>query len=171
MHQAAEIKLQGKALGGKNKLVVCCIMCVCVFNSICVCVWETREKEKGDTRRNKKEKEEDEEGGKGIGMEGKWEQKKKQEREKRLTGPVCTCTHHPLQLESLTPPPPIRPFLQYITLHFWCLQSSGNEITAHITAAATALKKKKEISSAWNAFSYSFFPLMLLLLVFVQWFA
>lgn len=76
MHQAAEIKLQGKALGGKNKLVVCCIMCVCVFNSICVCVWETREKEKGDTRRNKKEKEEDEEGGKGIGMEGKWEQKK-----------------------------------------------------------------------------------------------
>lgn len=145
-------------------------VCVCVFNSICVCVWETREKEKGDTRRNKKEKEEDEEGGKGMGMEGKWEQKKKKgEGEEANWASVHMHTSPPPI--RVTHPPPIRPFLQYITLHFWCLQSSGNEITAHITAAATALKKKKEISSAWNAFSYSFFPLMLLLLVFVQWFA
>lgn len=144
-------------------------VCVCVFNSICVCVWETREKEKGDTRRNKKEKEEDEEGGKGIGMEGKWEQKKKQEREKRLTGPVCTCTHHPLQLESLTPPyPPLLtihhpPFLMFTVVGEW------NNCTHH--CSGDGIEKKKEISSAWNAFSYSFFPLMLLLLVFVQWFA
>lgn len=119
-------------------------VCVCVFNSICVCVWETREKEKGDTRRNKKEKEEDEEGGKGIGMEGKWEQKKKTgEGEEANWASVHMHTSPPPIRVTHPPPPPIRPFLQYITLHFWCLQSSGNEITAHITAAATALKKKK----------------------------
>lgn len=133
-----------------------------------MCVWETREKEKGDTRRNKKEKEEDEEGGKGMGMEGKWEQKKGEGEEANWASVHMHTSPPPIRV---THPPPIRPFLQYITLHFWCLQSSGNEITAHITAAATALKKKREISSAWNAFSYSFFPLMLLLLVFVQWFA
>lgn len=116
MHQAAEIKLQGKALGGKNKLVVCCIMCVCVCLTASVCVFERLEKKRRGTQGGiKRRKRRMKRGVKGWG----WKEsgsKKKQEREKRLTGPVCTCTHHPLQLESLTPP--IRPFLQYITLHF-----------------------------------------------------
>lgn len=59
MHQAVEIKLQGKALSGKkNKPVVCCRMCactLCVFSSKCMCVWEMREGG-GENRRQQKER-------------------------------------------------------------------------------------------------------------------
>lgn len=75
-----------------------------------------------------------------MGMEGKWEQKKGEGEEANW---ASVHMHTSLPPIRVTHPPPIRPFLQYITLHFWCLQSSGNEITAHITAAATALKKKE----------------------------
>lgn len=144
-------------------------VCVCVFNSICVCVFERLEKKRRGTQGGiKRKKRRMKRGVKGWG----WKESgsKKKEREKRLTGPVCTCTHHPLQLESLTPPhPPLLtihhpPFLMFTVVGEW------NNCTHHCSSDGIE-KKKREISSAWNAFSYSFFPLMLLLLVFVQWFA
>lgn len=143
-------------------------VCVCVFNSICVCVFERLEKKRRGTQGGIKRKKRMKRGVKGWGWKESGSKKKGEGEEANWASVHMHTSPPPIRV---THPPPIRPFLQYITLHFWCLQSSGNEITAHITAAATALKKKREISSAWNAFSYSFFPLMLLLLVFVQWFA
>lgn len=144
-------------------------VCVCVFNSICVCVFERLEKKRRGTQGGiKRKKRRMKRGVKGWGWKESGSKKKGEGEEANWASVHMHTSPPPIRV---THPPPIRPFLQYITLHFWCLQSSGNEITAHITAAATALKKKREISSAWNAFSYSFFPLMLLLLVFVQWFA
>lgn len=117
MHQAVQIKLQGKALSGikkpNNKPVVCCRMCMCtlcVLNSN-VCVSESRREAK-KTANGEEKREEEEEGGVSIegqgGMGWKESGSKRKEvqgrrRRKRLTGPACT--HHPHQLESLIFPP------------------------------------------------------------------
>lgn len=142
MHQAVEIKLQGKALSGKkNKPVVCCRMCtcmLCVFSSKCMCVWETGEREGGGAEETAKGEEEEgvHRGPRGMGMEGKRVKGRRGGEEANWAS-----TH--------TSPPPIRvthlPFTQHITLHFWCLQSSGKEITVNITAAAMAFHKKRDI--------------------------
>ena len=149
--------------------------CVCLAASVrvCVCIRGWRRRERGRQGRQKKRRGErgGREGGVHKGPRGGWGWKESGSERKEGEGANWASTH--------TSPPPIRvthlPFTQYITLHFWCLQSLGKEVTVNITAAATAVnrkkKKEKKISPAWNAFSHSFFPLTPLLLVFVQWFA
>lgn len=118
MHQAAEIKLQGKALGGKNKLVVCCIMCVCVCltASVCVCVFERLEKKRRGTQGGiKRKKRRMKRGVKGWGWKESGSKKKGEGEEANWASVHMHTSPPPIRV---THPPPIRPFLQYITLHF-----------------------------------------------------
>lgn len=157
MHQAVEIKLQGKALSGKkNKPVVCCRMCsctLCVFSSKCMCVWETGGREgggKGDSKRRGERRG----GGVHRGPQGGWGAQ---------ANWASTYTSPPTISHS-SPPHTIHhpPFLMFKK---W----KRNKCKHH--CSSNGVQPKKKISSAWNVFSHSFFSLTPLLLVFVQWFA
>lgn len=107
MHQAAEIKLQGKALGGKNKLVVCCIMCVCVCLTASVCVFERLEKKRRGTQGGiKRKKRRMKRGVKGWGWKESGSKKKGEGEEANWASVHMHTSPPPIRV---THPPPSAP--------------------------------------------------------------
>lgn len=91
-------------------------VCVCVFNSICVCVFERLEKKRRGTQGGiKRKKRRMKRGVKGWGWKESGSKKKGEGEEANWASVHMHTSPPPIRV---THPPPIRPFLQYITLHF-----------------------------------------------------